>query len=245
MTEETTKEVTEAVVEPEVVETAVEPVVEETQEAAAVPKPSEDADPAIWGDSGSEVGNSVLGYLQEAGVTPDEAKALLYDALQSGDLGAIDKAALVAKLGKNGANIVLAGAKSFLAERQTHAAAVVNDIHTAVGGKEAWDKIAGWASENISETDLAQYRPMIDKGGAAARFAATEITALYNKDSKNSSIQVTNTRAEATSASPPARTAYTRAQYVEALDKAHKTRASQKEFDAIQAARNAGRKQGL
>ena len=43
-----------------------------------------------WGDTGSEIGNSVLGMLQESGISTADAKALLFDAVQSGDMTKID-----------------------------------------------------------------------------------------------------------------------------------------------------------
>ena len=86
---------------------------------------------------------------------------------------------------------------------------------------------------------------MIDKGGAAARFAVSEIMGRYNADPNNSTLSTNNPRAEATSVSPPASTAITRAEYVAALDKAHRRGASPKEIAAIQAQRNAGRQQGI
>ncbi len=205
---------------------------------------SHDLDHKVWGDTGSTVGNSVLGYLQDAGVTPEDAKALLFDAAQSGDVTQIDPVALEAKLGKHGANIVMAGAKTFIAEGKTKVAEVSAVVHSAVGGEETWNKVRDWAVDNVAEEVLAEYRPMIDKGGAAARFAAHELAGLYNGDTANSSVQL-NTRAEPTSVSPPASAALSRAQYVKALDDAYKKNASPAEISKLKAAREAGRKQGL
>ena len=232
-----------APVEGEVVAEEEAPAAEAEEAPAEEPK-SHDLDHKVWGDTGSTVGNSVLGYLQDAGVTPEDAKALLFDAAQSGDVTQIDQVALEAKLGKHGANIVMAGAKTFISEGKAKVAAVSEVVHNAVGGEETWNRVRDWAVENVSDDVLAEYRPMIDKGGAAARFAAHELAGLYNGDTANSSVQL-NTRAEATSVSPPASTATTRAEYVAALEKAHKKGASQAELDKIQAARVAGRKQGL
>ena len=231
------------------VETPAEEAAEEAEEAEVSEEPESDEaeqapEPQNWGDTGSDVGNNVLGYLQDAGVTTADAKAMLFDAAQAGDINLIDTAALEDKLGKHGANIILAGAKAFIAEGKEKVAHITETVHTAVGGEESWNKVRDWAADNVDADVLAEYRPMIDKGGAAARFAAQEIVGLYNADTKNSSIQ-TNNRAEATSVSPPASTAYNRAEYVKALDKAHKENAPQKVFDQIQAARNAGRKKGL
>lgn len=202
-------------------------------------------DTEVWGDSGSDVGNSVLGILQNSGVSTEDAKALLYDAVQAGDVTQIDKAALADKVGKHAAEIILTGTKAFIAETAAKTAEAVKAVHAAAGSKDNWDKASAWASKNIPEDALAEYRPMIDHGGAQARFAVSEIIAAYNKAPQNSSISTTSTRVEATSTSPPARTAMSRAEYVAALDKAHRKGASNKEIATIQAARLLGRKQGL
>ena len=198
-----------------------------------------------WGDTGSEVGNDVLGMLQESGISTADAKALLFDAVQSGDMTKIDRAALEEKVGKHAASIILRGTETFVKEQKIKVDAIIADVHTAAGGSEQWGKVSSWASKNVPEADLAEYRPMIDKGGAAARFAVAEIMGRYNADANNTTLTINNPRAEATSVSPPASTATTRAEYVAALEKAHRRGASPKEIAAIQAQRNAGRKQGI
>ena len=236
--------------EPHVEEAPVEaPVaeapVEADEEEATADTEDVQLNTDVWGDSGSEVGNSVLGMLQESGVSTEDAKALMYDAIQAGDVGLIDKEALTAKVGKNAAAIILSGTKSFIAENAAKNEIAIKEVHSAAGGKDNWDAVATWASKSLPESELSQYRPMIDKGGASARFAVSEIMAAYNNAPANSSITTNTPRVEATSTSPPARTAMSRAEYVAALDKAHRKGASNKEIATIQAARILGRKQGL
>lgn len=248
--EMTAPPVEEAPVEAPVEEAVEEAPVEAPEAAEAEDEPATDdkdapLDADVWGDSGSDVGNSVLGMLQNSGVSTDDAKALMYDAIQSGDVTLIDKEALAAKVGKHAAEIILTGTKSFIAENNAKNEVAVKVVHEAAGGKDNWDKAAKWASSNIPEAELAEFRPMIDKGGASARFAVSEILAAYNKAPANSSITPNTPRVEATSTSPPARTAMSRAEYVAALDKAHRKGASNKEIATIQAARILGRKQGL
>ena len=231
-------------------EQADEPAPAEEAEVPAEEPPAEepaesDLDKSVWGDTGSEVGNSVLGMLQEAGLTTDEAKVLLFDGVQSGDPSKIDMAALTEKVGKNAANIIMSGTKTFIAENAAKNAGIISEVHTAAGSESNWEAVSAWAADNVSESDLNEYRPMIDKGGAAARFAVSELMASYNKDSNNSTLGAAAPRAEPTSVSPPASTAITRAEYVAALEKAHRRGASQKEIATIQANRNNGRKRGI
>lgn len=215
------------------------PATEEVSESTAPEGPE------AWGDTGSEAGNDVLGMLQESGISTADAKSLLFDAVQSGDLTKIDRAALEEKVGKHAANIILRGTETFVKEQQIKVDTIIADVHTAAGGSEQWGKVSAWASKNIQEAELAEYRPMIDKGGASARFAVAEIMGRYNADANNTTLTINNSRAEATSVSPPASTAITRAEYVAALEKAHRRGASHKELAEIQAQRNAGRKQGI
>lgn len=220
---------------------------EEAPEAEPEAEPVEAApyDSSVWGDTGSDVGNSILGMLEESGISTDDAKALMFDAVMEGDITKIDVDALAAKVGKNAANIIMSGAKTYIAESAVKTASIVSEVHTAVGGKDNWDAASKWASSNIPEATLAEYRPMIDKGGASARFAAAEILAAYNADGSNSTLAPSTPRAEGTSVSPPASTATTRAEYFAALEKANRRGASQKEIAVIQADRNRGRSKGI
>jgi len=221
-------------------ETASEAPIEETS-----PEEEPKADASVWGDTGSDLGNSVLGMLEDSGISTEDAKALLFDAVQAGDVTKIDVDALTAKVGKNAANIILSGTKGFIAENAAKNEVVITDVHAAAGGKDNWDNAAAWASSNMEDAALAEYRPMIDKGGAAARFAVSEILAAYNADGNNSTIAPSTPRAEGDSVSPPASTATTRAEYFAALEKANRRGASAKEVAAIQADRNRGRAKGL
>ncbi len=220
-----------------------EPAEVQPEEVAEAPAPERNVE--VWGDTGSDVGNSVLGMLEDSGVSTDDAKALLFDAVQSGDVSKIDVAALTEKVGKHAANIILSGTKNFIAENTANTASVLSEVHTTAGSKENWDTASKWASANMPESTLAEYRPMIDKGGASARFAVSEVLAAYNADGNNSTIAPSTPRAEGTSVSPPASTATTRAEYFAALEKANRRGASPREIATIQADRNRGRSKGI
>jgi len=245
-------------------EAAAEPAKEgEADPEGETPKEGEPADPEkesegdakpddkpldteTWGDTGSDIGNSVLEVLQNSGLSTEDAKALLFDGVKAGDVSQIDAAALEAKVGKAASTIIMTGVKAFVAETAAKNEAIVADVYKAAGSQENWEVASQWAASNIPEDTLAEYRPMIDKGGAAARFAVQEIITAYNNDANNSSLATSPTpRAEPTSASPPASAATTRAQYVAALEKAHRTGAKPAEIAAIQRSRELGRQQGI
>jgi hypothetical protein len=164
---------------------------DEKADEKSAEKPDEDAplDHAVWGDAGTDNGNAILSVLQNSGVTVDDAKALLFDAMVAGDVTKIDKAALESKVGKAKATIILTGVKNEIKGRQEAAQAIVAELHTEVGGKENWTKVAEWANKNVPEADLNELRTMIDAGGRQAKLAAKELKSLYEKADGNSSLQ--------------------------------------------------------
>ena len=175
----------------------------------------------VWGSTGSENGDAVLSLLQNSGVTTDEAKALMFDAIQSGDVTKIDKAALEAKVGKAKAAIILTGADNFVKEQASKANAIVASLHETVGGKDNWKQVADWSKDNIAEEELDVFRGMINAGGLQAKMAAKEMKGLYEAAADNSTLQKT----EVLPGAKPKDTAQaplTAVQYSDALEKLHK-----------------------
>lgn len=155
-------------------------------------EPSDDTplDVSTWGSTSSETGDAVLTLLQNSGLKPEDAKALLFDAVQAGDVTKIDKAALEAKVGKTKAHLILVGATAFVTERRTAAQAIVSDLHKEVGGEANWKTIAEWANKSVEAEELDQYREMINKGGLPAKVAAKALKDAYEGDKNNSSLSV-------------------------------------------------------
>lgn len=201
-------------------------------------------DTSVWGSTGSETGDAVLQVLQDSGADPQEAKALLFDAIQAGDVTQIDEGKLTEMLGAAQAKIVLMGAKNFIAEANAKNTAIVETMHKSVGGEDNWKKVAAWAEQSVPEDEMNDYRDLINAGGAKARFAATQLLEAYNGDTKNSSISAPRVEAPANTP-PPKVEGITRRQYVEALEKANKAKAGADVIAKIKAQRAAGRKQGI
>ncbi len=179
-----------------------------------------------WGSTGHEGGDAVLGLLQNAGVTPDEAKALLFDAVTAGDLSKIDRTALEAKIGKDKTVLVLAGATSFLADKTSRNTQIVKDIKDVAGGEENWSKVAAWAKaggNSVSDDQMSEYIEMIDNGGAQARFAANELVTAYNADDKNTTLQSQGVPPviEGDTSNTPGGRSLTRNQYAAEVAKLH------------------------
>ncbi len=220
------------------------PPVETPVETPPVDTPEEVVlDTTVWGSTGSEVGNSTLALLQDAGVDTDTAKALLYDAVQAGDVTQIDAAALEAAVGKSRATLVMTGVKGYIAENNERVAETNKTVYEASGGEENWKTMVDWAKTN--SVDLTQYAPLIDAGGAQARFAVSEIQARFNGDVKNTPLTANVIpRAEPSAIAAPAVQALTKAQYLPAIEAAYKS-GDQRKIDQVNQARQLGRKQGL
>ncbi len=199
-----------------------------------------------WGSTGHEGGDAVLGLLQNAGLEPAEAKEILFDAMQAGDLKKVDQAKLIEKVGADAAKLVMIGAEQFLADKTTRNATIVKDIQDVVGGEDNWAKIAAWAKTDsgISDDQLGEYINMIDSGGAQARFAASELVAAYNESDKNTTLTAPgNTPLEGDNANTPGGRSLTRNAYAAEVAKLHQHGRvpSQSELDELSAARRRGR----
>lgn len=197
-------------------------------------------DTTVWGDAGSDVANSVLETLQNSGVSTTDAKALLWDAVEKGDASKIDRDALVEKVGKAKATLIMAGVKDVIRENKERFDAVQATTFEVAGSAENWKVAAAWAGKNIPADDLEELKVMLDKGGRSAKVAAQEIVEKYNKDPKNTSLNkgktITPGGKGATKLEP-----LSRLQYGQELERAHRRGASPAEFAALRARRNAGK----
>ena len=205
---------------------------------------SDDLDHETWGDTGDEVGNSVLKVLQDSGISVEDARGLLEEAVIGSDASKIDKEALIEKVGKANANLIVAGIENVIARREAHVQGVITEIHKVAGDKDTWNKVAGWVQKNVSEADRDKYATMIDQGGPQARFAAQELIGLYNADPKNTSVGEKET-IEGDGVAPDSGEALTKTQYFEKLEAAYNRNATQAEIRQIQLARQRGRKRGI
>jgi len=200
-----------------------------------------------WGSTGHEGGDAVLGLMQNAGLEPEQAKALLFDAVMEGDLSKVDRAKLVEAIGEDKAKLVMIGADNFIKDKATKNVAIVKDIQEVAGGEENWAKVAAWAKDDPSLTDdtLSEYIEMIDNGGAQARFAATELVTLYNKSDKNTTLDAPGIPApvDGDNANTPGGRSLSRNDYAAEVAKLHQHGRVplQSELDELSAARRRGR----
>jgi len=224
----------------------------EAEEKAAKDKADADAeaenkplDNSVWGSTGDEVGDSVLELIQNAGISTDEAKSLMFDAIRAGDINQIDVAALEAKVGKAKATLIMAGTRDFITRSADKAKTIVAEVHKTVGGEDNWSVITAWAKTNVPEAETAEYNEMIDAGGAKARFAASELAARFNGDAKNTTLNADTTEIIGDGVAPPKTESLTRGQYVERMKVAHDTGATPAAIQSIKDARARGRAKGI
>jgi len=205
-------------------------------------------DHEVWGTTGHEGADAALGLLQNAGVTPDEAKGLLFDAVSSGDLSKVDWKAVEAKVGADKTKLVRIGAESFLKDTADRNTAIIKEVATVAGSKENWDTAAAWAKANLDDGVLGEYKMMIDSGGAQARFAAGEIVSAYNADAGNTSLTKDTTEPEDGDTTPgQSGEAIDRNEYAQRMAKLHQRGRvpAAAEIEKLNAARARGRKQGV
>lgn len=219
---------------------------EGTEETTEETTDSEELDTDVWGSTGDEVADSVLLTLQNSGVDPETAKALLWDAVESGDASKIDRDTLVEKLGKTNATLVLAGVDNVINKREAAANATRQIVDGAAGSKENWDTVAAWATKNVDESELSVYRDMMSAGTVQAKLAAEALVKAYNSADGNTSLNaqsgtITGDAGQAKSHLTPLSVT----EYVTAKEKAIRRGASQAVIKQIEDARALGRKQGI
>lgn len=205
----------------------------------------QELDTSVWGDTGDDVANSVLHTLQNSGVTPDEAKSLLWDAVQAGDPTKVDRDALVEKVGKEKATLIMAGVENVTRANNEKVEAVTKIAHEAAGSGDNWRKASEWAKAHMDPNDLDEVRAMLDKGGRHAKYAAQDLVEAYNADPKNTALNAGSSRMKGDNTPPAKVEGITRLQYGQQLDILHRRGASEAEFKALKAKRDAGIKQGI
>ena len=188
MTENTEHENTDDVQEEETQEVEqqetedVEQESTDTEQDTSTNEESNETDYDSWGETGTDVGNSVITVLQESGLPADKAKALLYDAVQAGDPSKIDEAALAEAMGSAAqARIVVSGVKSHIKEIADKAESIKQSLYGVVGSEDNWKTLSAWARENLSETDLADYIEMVGQGGRKATLAVRDLMEQYEE----------------------------------------------------------------
>ena len=205
----------------------------------------EKLDTTVWGDAEDDVANSVLLTLQNSGVSPEVAKALLWDAVAEGDPTKVDRDALVECVGKANATLIMAGVENVTTRNNAVVAEITAAAHKAAGGEANWNKAVSWARNALTEEELEDFRALLDRGGKQADFAVKEIINRYNSDSRNTALKAGSGQVKADSKAGAGIKGISRREYGELLDKLYRTGGTEAQYNALRAQRAAGKKQGI
>lgn len=222
------------------------PVTPAAADVAVADKPeklAEESEPAFdkeaWGTTNDETGDGVLQMLHDAGVTPEVGRELLLAAAESGDVSKIDRAALIAAVGKARATLIVAGVENFTARRAAAAADLVKLVHEAAGGADAWAKVQPWAA-SLPEAERAVLNKMLDAGGIEASIAVKTLVDKFNADPKNVRLNSKEVRGDGVSTAKPA--VMSQRAWGDRLSLLHKTRAPAEQIEKERAAYHAARR---
>lgn len=217
----------------------------EKSEKEKADKDAKELDTATWGDLKDDTANSVLLLLQNSGVTPDQAKALLYDATKAGKPEQINRDKLVEAVGATNATLIMAGIENYIGKVAARTSESNNVLYTAAGGKENWDKIAEWAKKELSAEELEDYIAMVNAGGRKISLAAKDLKERY--EDKHGTLKPGTIIPEGGNPAKEEIVGISRQDYYKELDKLNRRpgKADKTAQDALWARRAAGKKQGI
>jgi hypothetical protein len=246
---------------PEVVvdDAAAKAAAEAAAKKTDAPKPAEEVKPepeSVSVDALQPVGDpaadAAIGLMNKAKLSQDDATAIFGKAIETGNTQDIDTATLIAKVGPEQASAILGLLGTFHATVTSHRDAIAKQAYEAAGGQENWQVVQSWSKELETKdaawaAEIAQYRPLIDAGGPAAKLALDAIVAKYksNPDTKglsNKLVTVTGAAAvEGSTAGPLGR-----AEFSKLISEAHaQLKPDQNYIASLRARRKAGMAAGM
>lgn len=165
-----------------------------------------------------------VNILKEASLPVEETNAIFAEAIEAGDLGKVDKAALVDKLGNDKAETVLVLAQSYMDTVMGEVAAFKKAAYELTQGQENYDAMTKWANEKAAtdaefKTAYDDIRSMVDsKNTRAIKAAVTDLFSLYKNDPETTIVAdlTVGDKAASTVGMEP----LSRAEYTDALLKA-------------------------
>lgn len=120
-------------------------------------------------------------------------------------------------------------------------------VHDAVGGKENWNNISKWASENAEPDEKVAVNTALKAGGIAAKAMATYLQGLYSRAS-GTVVEPASVVAPGAVAKPDAAGALSAAEYSKEVQALRKSKGynfdKTPEYRTLQARRTAGQRAG-
>lgn len=190
-----------------------------------------------------------VSILEESGLPVDEANAIFSEAVESGDLTKIKKDVLIEKIGKDKADVVLVLAESYYNTAFSGMKAIKEEAFSLTGGEENFNAMRDWANEKAKTDedfakDLTEFRAMLDSGQPRAiKAAVRELFDTYKQDPDTTiaaDLEVGDKAASTAGVEP-----MSRADYIKAVEKAHKDGTYDQVHKSLWARRMAGKKKGI
>jgi len=129
-----------------------------------------------------------VNILKESELPVEEANAIFAEAVEAGDLGKVDKAALAEKIGADKAETVIVLAQSYMDKVMGEVNAFKEAAYDLTQGQENYDAMTKWANEKAAtdaefKTAYDDIRSMVDsKNTRAIKAAVTDLFTLYKND---------------------------------------------------------------
>lgn len=216
--------------------------------------PEQDQEPDASEDLGYEeysdpVLKQAVNVLKKANISAEESNALFAEVLETGDFSKLDKAALVEKLGEGDAELVTVLAEKYFEGQRATFERLENDVYDLTGGKEVFESMRDWAQTKAESDpefakDLAEIRDMLNTGNTRiVKAAVTELFDMYKVDPD------TTIPAELLKGDKPGSNsgviALSRAEYIDAVEKAHRNGTYEQDAPKLWAQRELGKKKGI
>lgn len=193
---------------------------------------------------------NAVNILKESGISVQDANAVFEKAVASGDLSQIDRKTLTEKLGKDKADLVLVLAESYYNTTFQQFKQLEAEAHSIVGGKDVFENMRAWVL-NKEQTDaefakdVDDLRVMMNSGSKRATIAAVkELFTLYKAD-PNTTVAAKLEQGTGAARGAAGNGPLSRADYVAAIEKAHKEGTYDTQINQLWARRQAGMQQGL
>ena len=159
---------------------------------------ADDKEPEVledYAEYDDPIAQAVVNQLKAAGLDAKTADGIFRAAVESGDLSKVNMTLLREKLGNQGADLAMLGFKDYYTRQVGGVKAIVEAVHTAVGGEENFNAIRDWAqklekSDPKFATTLNGLRKMLDSDPVAAELAADKLKRLYEADPKNKTLNI-------------------------------------------------------
>ncbi len=137
-----------------------------------------DAD--VWGSTGHAIADEALRTLQNAGISTDDAMALLLDAAMSRDPSKVNQKALTAAIGPRRAKAIMEGLAQFSRDMRPKDERISNEVYQYSNGPHALQRLIEQASTKLSQSEIRGYVNEMGKGGSSTWRAVENLKSIVS-----------------------------------------------------------------